>query len=56
MGYAFEEIARAFARDLIIRGELQGDDVGSWWSTNGKHEIDIVGTAVRRPTFNGSVK
>jgi AAA+ ATPase superfamily predicted ATPase len=56
MGFAFEDIARAFARHLIVRGELEGDDVGSWWSSDGQHEIDIVGTAALRPTFIGSVK
>lgn len=56
MGFAFEDIARSFARHLISRGEVTGDSVGSWWSTDGQHEIDIVGTAARRPTFVGSVK
>lgn len=56
MGLAFEEIARSYARYLIAAGDLPGDTVSSWWSNDGQHEIDIVGTAARRPTFIGSVK
>jgi AAA+ ATPase superfamily predicted ATPase len=56
MGFAFEDITRSFTRRLILNGELQGDAVGSWWSTDGQHEIDIVGTAAQVPTFVGSVK
>jgi AAA+ ATPase superfamily predicted ATPase len=56
MGLAFEELARSYARYLIAAGDLPGDTVSSWWSSDGEHEIDIVGTAARRPTFIGSVK
>jgi AAA+ ATPase superfamily predicted ATPase len=56
MGLAFEEIARSYARYLIAQGDLPGDTVSSWWSTDGQHEIDIVGTLARRPTLIGSVK
>jgi AAA+ ATPase superfamily predicted ATPase len=56
MGPSFEEIARNYARYLISVGELQGDTVSSWWSNDGQHEIDIVGTSARLPTFVGSVK
>ncbi len=56
MGHAFEDMARSFTRNLIARGALKGDTVSSWWSTDGQHEIDIVGTAARAPTFIGSVK
>ena len=28
----------------------------SWWTNDGRHEIDIVGKAARRPTFAGSVQ
>jgi hypothetical protein len=41
---------------LIAESILPGDAVSSWWSNDGQHEIDIVGTAARRPTFIGSVK
>jgi len=51
----FEEIARAFVSRLVQAGELEATDVGSWWSTDGEHEIDIVGMR-SRPTFVGSVK
>jgi hypothetical protein len=56
MGHSFEELARGYAHFLIAEGSLPGDAVWSWWSNDGRHEIDIVGTAARRPTFIGSVK
>jgi AAA+ ATPase superfamily predicted ATPase len=57
IGGVFEDIAREYVHTLIQQDELHGVDVGSWWSTNGKHEIDIVGVGSgRRPTFAGSVK
>lgn len=56
MGLGFEEIARSYARYLIAERILPGDAVSSWWSNDGQHEIDMVGTAARRPTFIGSVK
>jgi hypothetical protein len=50
-------MAREYVCTLIQRKALRGIDVGSWWSTDGKHEIDVVGVdAARRPTFAGSVK
>jgi len=57
IGAVFEEMAREYARTAILHGELSGVDVGSWWSTDGKSEIDVVGVdAGRRPTFVGTVK
>jgi len=57
IGRVFEDIARDYASEEIHRGTLRGIDVGSWWSTDGRHEIDIVGIAAnRKPTFVGSVK
>ncbi|HEV3156792.1 MAG TPA: ATP-binding protein [Candidatus Baltobacteraceae bacterium] len=57
MGAAFESMACEFVRFLMGRGALPGDDVGSWWSTDGQHEIDLVGTRNQKePTFIGSVK
>lgn len=57
MGAAFEGLAREFVRVKVVRGELPGDDVGTWWSTDGQHEIDIVGTrGHKEPTLIGSVK
>jgi uncharacterized protein len=56
LGFIFEEIARGYAHRLIARRELRGTDVGSWWSRDGNHEIDIVGTLRDRPSFIGSVK
>jgi AAA+ ATPase superfamily predicted ATPase len=55
IGHVFEEIARTFVARLVHAGELEATDVGSWWSTDGQHEIDIVGMR-SRPTFVGSVK
>lgn len=55
VGRVFEEIARRFVSRLVQAGELESTDVGSWRSTDGKHEIDIVGMR-SRPTFVGSVK
>ncbi len=55
VGHVFEEIARTFVSRLVQSGELEATDVGSWWSTDGEHEIDIVGMR-SRPTFVGSVK
>lgn len=57
IGHIFEDIARDYVRELMNRNELHGVDVGAWWSTDGRHEIDIVGVAAnRKPTFAGSVK
>jgi AAA+ ATPase superfamily predicted ATPase len=56
MGHIFEDMGRYFATELIKRGELTADAVGSWWSTDGQHEIDVVGTSRLVPTFIGSVK
>ncbi len=56
MGGIFEDIARAFAANLVARGELQALDIGSWWSSDGNHEIDIVGMGRKVPTFVGTVK
>jgi uncharacterized protein len=56
MGSVFEDISRDFAAHLISDGTLQGLDVGSWWSSDGKHEIDIVGMGRKKPTFVGTVK
>ncbi|HEV3157519.1 MAG TPA: ATP-binding protein [Candidatus Baltobacteraceae bacterium] len=56
MGFSFEEIARTFMLELVRKGEVPGDDVGSWWSRDGQQEIDIVGTSNLRPTFIGTVK
>lgn len=43
MGGVFEEVAREHARTLAARGELPADQVGSWWSSDGAHEVDLVG-------------
>jgi hypothetical protein len=42
--------------ELLARGELPGLDVGSWWSTDGQHEIDIVTVARKDITNVGTVK
>ncbi len=56
MGGVFEDMARTFAANLIARQELEALDVGSWWSTDGNHEIDIVGMGRKVPKFIGTVK
>ncbi len=56
MGSVFEDMARAFSVGLVAKGELTALDIGSWWSTDGQHEIDIVGMGRREPTFLGTVK
>jgi uncharacterized protein len=56
MGSVFEDIARAFTSGLVAKRELMALDVGSWWSADGQHEIDIVGMGRRDPTFIGTVK
>jgi hypothetical protein len=56
LGGVFEDVAREFAGDLVRSKELEATDVGSWWSTDGNHEIDIVGVKRRAPTFVGTVK
>jgi len=56
LGPVFEAIARDFTTGLLIRGELEGLDVGSWWSTDGEHEIDIVTVAQKAVTNIGTVK
>ena len=56
MGSVFEDMARTFAADLVAKRELSALDIGSWWSADGQHEIDIVGMGRREPTFIGTVK
>jgi AAA+ ATPase superfamily predicted ATPase len=56
MGGVFEDIARDFTAQLMTSGQLPGNDLGSWWSTDGNHEIDIVGLARKVPAFIGTVK
>jgi len=57
MGPIFEAMAREHARSLAAEGELAGSRVDSWWSADGKHEIDLVGLAGKKKvTFVGSVK
>jgi AAA+ ATPase superfamily predicted ATPase len=56
IGPIFEELAREFVIGLIAAGELPGLEIGSWWSTDGNHEIDIVAMAKKRVTTIGTVK
>lgn len=56
MGGVFEDIAREHARHLAARGELEADRVDSWWSADGQHEIDLVGTSGRGIGFVGEAK
>ncbi|TAM86712.1 ATP-binding protein [bacterium] len=56
MGPTFEDIARDHARYLIQTGQLRADAVSSWWTRDGRHEIDIVGTRHAGVSFVGTVK
>ncbi len=56
LGPIFEELAREFTLGLIAKGELDGLDAGSWWSTDGGHEVDIVTVLQKRVTAVGTVK
>jgi hypothetical protein len=55
-GSVFEDVAREFAANLVTSGQLRATDVGSWWSSDGEHEIDVVGVTRKEPTFIGTVK
>ncbi len=56
MGSVFEDMVRTFAAELVNERELEALDVGSWWSTDGRHEIDLVGVRRSTTTFIGTVK
>jgi uncharacterized protein len=57
MGGIFEEMAREHARGLAARGVLEAERVDSWWSSDGAHEIDLVGVSDGdRIRFVGTVK
>jgi AAA+ ATPase superfamily predicted ATPase len=56
MGPMFEEIARQHAQMLAGSGLIEADRVGSWWSSDGAHEVDIVGVAAGDVTCVGTVK
>ena len=59
MGFIFEDIAREYVRALTASGSAawKADRIGQWWSTDGQHEIDVVGTTnLNHVTVAGSVK
>jgi uncharacterized protein len=57
MGTVFEDMAREHARGLAATGALAADQVESWWSSDGAHEIDLVGVeGGDRVSFVGTVK
>lgn len=57
MGPIFEEVARDHARELAGSGTPAADRVDAWWSADGAHEIDMVGTTRRnRLSFVGTAK
>ena len=45
MGGMFDEMAREHARGIAAAGQLDAARVDAWWSTDGQHEIDLVGVA-----------
>jgi AAA+ ATPase superfamily predicted ATPase len=57
MGLIFEEMAREHARGLAASHELEADRIDAWWSSDGAHEIDIVGVTGRdRVALVGTAK
>jgi uncharacterized protein len=57
MGGIFEAMAREHARDLAAAGHLPADTIEAWWSTDGRHEIDLVGlTGGDRISLLGTAK
>jgi AAA+ ATPase superfamily predicted ATPase len=50
----FEELARDHVRNLAMAGELPGvTRVGSWWSADGRTEVDVVALHDRRVVLAG---
>lgn len=43
MGFVFEEMAREHTRDLAAVGAYSAEYIDAWWSSDGQHEIDLVG-------------
>jgi AAA+ ATPase superfamily predicted ATPase len=54
MGPVFKELARDHVRNLTVAGELDGvTRVGSWWSADGRTEIDVVALSDQRVALAG---
>lgn len=50
-------MAREHTRTCAAAGELPAEQVASWWSADGQHEIDLAGvTAGTQIRFIGTVK
>lgn len=57
MGPIFEEMAREYVRELAARGRLPADRIESWWSSDGQHELDLVGlSGSKTVSLVGTVK
>lgn len=59
MGFVFEDIARQYVRRLasLDTHGWEADRIGQWWSTDGQHEIDVVGTRnIKEVAVAGTVK
>jgi AAA+ ATPase superfamily predicted ATPase len=57
MGGIYEDVAREHARRLAAVGALDADRIESWWSADGRHEIDLVGVSGSHEVrFVGTVK
>lgn len=58
LGWAFEELARAHARRLVVTDVLPEDlVVGRWWSTSGPPlEIDVLGLSGTRAALVGEAR
>jgi AAA+ ATPase superfamily predicted ATPase len=54
METVFKELARDHVRNLVVAGELDGvTRVGSWWSGDGRTEVDVVALSGERVTLAG---
>jgi len=57
MGRAFEDCCRTWAGRYAAEAQVgRSDELGSWWSRDGRFEIDVVGTRKGRYTLLGSCK
>lgn len=57
MGWAFEDCCREWVNRFAPEAEVgDSESVGSWWSRDGRREIDVVGMKGRRYVVLGSCK
>jgi AAA+ ATPase superfamily predicted ATPase len=57
MGWAFEQCCRQWAASYADEAALgRPREIGSWWSRDGRTEVDVVGVRVHRDVLVGSCK